>query len=75
MNEILQIIGMACLGHLVVDFISSFDLPEIPEKPFKCEKCFTTWIAIIPFMLQFGPVGLLYACISGIISSFIYKYI
>ena len=31
MIDIIQILGFACLGHLITDFISSFDLPELPE--------------------------------------------
>ncbi len=71
---ILQIIGFACLGHLVTDFISHFDLPELPNKPFRCDMCMTYWIAIIPMCVQFGPRGILYAAISSIVANIIFKY-
>ena len=71
---ILQIIGFACLGHLVTDFIAHFDLPELPSKPFKCDMCMTYWISIIPLMVQFGFKGILYAAISSIIANIIFKY-
>ena len=72
---IIQIIGFSCLSYLAVDFISSFDLPELPDKPFRCEMCFAFWISILPLMIQFGPVGLLYAAISGVVANMAYKYI
>ncbi len=75
MNEILQIIGFACVGHLVTDFISHFELPSIPDKPFRCDMCMTYWISVIPFMLQFGLYGILYAGISAVTANILYKYI
>jgi hypothetical protein len=71
---ILQIIGFACLGHLVTDFISSFDLKELPDKPFRCEMCLTYWLSIIPLMVQFGFKGILYAAISSILANIIFNY-
>jgi len=71
---ILQIIGFACAGHILTDFISSFDLPELPSKPFKCDMCLTTWLSLIPFMLMYGASGILYAAISGVLANYIYKY-
>ena len=47
---LLQILGFACVGHLVTDFITNFDLPELPNKPFRCDMCMTYWISIIPLM-------------------------
>ena len=41
---LIQIVGFACLGHLVTDFISSFDLKELPDKPFRCDMCMTYYI-------------------------------
>ena len=77
MNEIIQIIGFACIGNLIVDFIANFKplirLSKI--KPFNCEKCFTFWISVSFFCIQFGPVGILYAAIAGVVSNLIYKYI
>ena len=72
---IIQIIGFACLGHLVTDFITHFDLPELPEKPFKCDMCMAYWISIIPLMVQFGFIGILYAAMSAVVANLIYKYI
>ena len=71
---LLQIIGFACIGHLVTDFISSFDLPELPDKPFRCDLCMTYYIAIIPLCAQFGPKAILYAAISSVIANTIFKY-
>ena len=35
MNSIIEILGFAAIGHLATDFISSFNLPELPDKPFR----------------------------------------
>ena len=75
MNLLIQLIGFAALGHLVTDFITWLDLPEVKEKPFKCDQCMTYWISVIPFMLQFGLQGILLAAISGIMANLIYKYL
>ena len=72
---LLQILGFACVGHLVTDFITNFDLPELPNKPFRYDMCMTYWISIIPLMVQFGLKGILYAAISSIVANIIFKYI
>tara|TARA_R110000822_G_scaffold65772_1_gene160911 strand:+ start:2830 stop:3057 length:228 start_codon:yes stop_codon:yes gene_type:complete len=74
MIDIIQILGFACLGHLITDFISSFDLPELPEKPFKCDMCLTFWLSIGPLMFLHGFTGILYASISAVVANYIYKY-
>ena len=74
MTEIIEILGFACLGHLLADFISSFDLPELPDKPFKCDMCLTYWISIFPLMYMHGLTGLLYSAISEVAANYIYKY-
>jgi hypothetical protein len=71
---ILQIIGFACLGHLVTDFITHFNLPKLPNKPFRCDMCMAYWISIIPLMVQFGARGILYAAISSILANIIFNY-
>ena len=71
---IIQLLGFACVGHLLTDFVSSFDLPLLPDKPFRCDMCMSTWLSLIPFMLMYGASGILYAAISGVLSNYIYKY-
>ena len=71
---LLQIVGFACLGHLVTDLISNFELPELPDKPFRCDMCVTYWISIIPLMVQFEFKGILYAATSSIIANIIFKF-
>ena len=70
---ITQVIGFACIGHLLTDFITSFDLPELPDKPFRCDMCMTFWITIIPMMVMYGWQGFLYAGISSVVANYIYK--
>lgn len=71
---LLQIVGFACVGHLVTDFITNFNLPELPDKPFRCDMCMTYWISVIPMCVQFGLKGVLYAAISSIVANIIFKY-
>ena len=73
MNLIIELIGYASLGHIVVDFINHLDLPEIPNKPFKCDMCFTTWYSILPLTIQYGLRGFLYAAIAGVLSDLIFR--
>lgn len=74
-NIIIQIIGFACLGHIVTDFIAHWNLPKLPDKPFRCDMCMTYWISIIPLIVQFGLIGILYAAISSVTANIIFKYI
>jgi hypothetical protein len=74
-ETILQIIGFGALAHLIVNFMVSLDKEEeLPDKPFKCEKCMAYWISVVPLCIQFGFVGILYAAISSVVASYIYKY-
>jgi len=73
-NIIAQIIGFASLAHLIVDFIVTLDKPWIPNKPFKCDKCFAFWLSIGPMVIQFGPMGVMYSSIIAILASIIFKY-
>jgi len=75
MNSIIEIIGFAALGHLVTDFITHFDLPELPDKPFRCDMCMTFWISIVPMMVLHGFQGILWASISAVVANYIYKRI
>tara|TARA_R110000868_G_C10382045_1_gene719466 strand:+ start:143 stop:370 length:228 start_codon:yes stop_codon:yes gene_type:complete len=75
MNTIIEILGFACLGHLLTDFIVSLDLQELPEKPFKCDMCVTFWLSIAPLMFLHGFTGILYASISAVVANYIYKRI
>jgi len=68
---ILMIIGMACLGHILTDFLQQFD--KLPNKPFKCNLCLTTWLTLIPACVLYGWEGILIAAIAGVVSETIYK--
>ena len=73
MNELIQIIGFACLGHLVTDLVATAK-QNLPEKPFQCDMCMTYWISIVPFFLQFGISAFLYSAMAAILSKIIFKY-
>lgn len=72
MSIILQMLGFAALTKLVIDFIEYMDL-SLPEKPFKCDLCMGFWISLVPFMLQEGLAGILYAAMTGVLANYIYK--
>jgi hypothetical protein len=73
---ILQIIGFACLGYLASDLMVTLDKEDhLPNKPFKCDMCLSYWISIIPFMVQFGLIGIIYAAMSAVTANILYKYI
>lgn len=69
---VLELIGYACLGHIVVDFINDLDL-KLPNKPFKCDMCFTTWYSVFPLILEYGLKGILYAGITGVLADIIFR--
>ena len=71
MELILTIIGFACLGHIIADFLSTFE--ELWDKPFKCNMCMTYWISLAPFIFIYGANGILYAAIASITSEIIYR--
>ena len=73
MNSLLQVIGFACLAHLITDFIEHMQW-SLPDKPFKCDMCMGYWISVIPFVIQFGLSGFLLSAITAIISKLIFKY-
>ena len=70
---ILFILGMASLTHLVTDLLQP--LPELPNKPFKCNMCLGFWLSIIPASALYGWEGILVSAITGIVSETIYKHI
>lgn len=68
---ILFILGMACVGHILTDFLEQFD--RLPNKPFKCNLCLTTWLSLVPAIYIYGWEGPLIAAIAGVVSETIYK--
>jgi len=68
---ILFILGMACIGHILADFLEQFD--KLSNKPWKCNLCLTTWLTLIPAMVLYGWKGILVAAIAGVVSETIYK--
>lgn len=70
---IFEIIGFACLGHLLVDFIQDLNLEELNRKPFNCNMCFSYWLSFIPFTVQYGLFGILLSAITGVASEILYR--
>ena len=61
---ILEILGLASLGHLAADFFSQFN--RLPNKPFKCNMCATFWLGIGPMVYLHGYEGLLVTAMASI---------
>lgn len=70
---LLNILGMAALGHLAADLAEHID--RLPQKPFKCNMCMTFWLSILPFVYIYGWNGLMMAAVASIVSELIYKYL
>ena len=71
MELLIHIIGFACLGHLVADFLSGFE--SLPDKPFKCNMCSTFWISIGFLIFTYRWEGILVSAIAAITSEIIFK--
>lgn len=70
---IINILGMAGLGHLVADFLNQIE--KLPQKPFKCNMCMTFWLSVLPFIFLYGWTGILYSALASIVSEIYFKYI
>jgi len=68
---IINLIGFACLGHLIADLLSRS--VRLPDKPFKCNMCMSFWLSIGPFFVMYGVEALMLSSIAAIISETIYK--
>lgn len=68
---LIEIIGMAALGHMGADFFEQFE--RLPSKPLKCNMCLTFWLSIVPFVLDYGFTGLAMAATASLVSELIYK--
>ena len=70
---IIEILGMACLGHMAVDFLQSLDKPFFDRKPFNCEMCLTFWLSVGYFIADYGLFGVPVAALTGVVADLIYR--
>lgn len=71
---IFSIVGFACLGHLLVDFIDTMDERGwLPQKPFKCDMCMTFWVSLWPLIHIYQSEGILAAACASILADFIFR--
>lgn len=70
-HVVLQIIGFACLGHIMADFLNNFE--KLPDRPFKCNMCLSFWISLVPFIFIYEGNGILYAATASIVSELIFR--
>lgn len=67
---ITEILGLACLAHVLADAFSNMG---ITNKPWACNLCLGTWIALVPMVIHHGTLGFLLAPIVGVVSETIYR--
>ena len=68
---IFEILGLACLAHLAVEFFTTH--MEMNYKPFNCNLCMGFWLALFPMVIQYHNEGFLAAAITGVLSEVIYR--
>jgi len=69
---IFEILGLACLAHIMVDF---FQYLEINFKPFNCNLCWGYWLSLFPMVIMYGGEGFLASAMCGVVSEVIYRVI
>lgn len=72
-NILIELIGYASLGHILVDFMQNLNLKELNTKPFNCDMCFSTWYSVLPLTICYGLKGILYSAIVGVLADIIFK--
>lgn len=71
---IFNLIALACLTHLVVDFIVTIDTKDLLQmKPFKCDMCMGFWLSVVPLVYVNGLIGIPYAAAVGVMADLIYR--
>lgn len=70
---LIEVLGFACLGHMIVDFLQTLDIDLLNRKPFSCDMCLTFWISIGWFLAEWGSFGLPMAAISAILADLIFR--
>ena len=71
---LLQILGLAALGHLAADAVQTLS-PELPQKPFQCNMCLTFWLGIAPMIYLHGYNGLFATALASVVSELMYRII
>jgi hypothetical protein len=72
---LIDIIGWACLAHLLVDFLQTLDIPIIQRKPFTCDMCMGFWIGVPHAWAAYGFIhGTLVAAITGVVADLIFRW-
>lgn len=75
MEIFIDILALAALAHVLVEFIQNFNIPQLNIKPFNCNLCMGFWVAILPGFIDYGLWGLPFAALTAITSETIYKLI
>ena len=71
---IFDLLALACLAHLVVDFIVTVDKKDVLQmKPFKCDMCMGFYISVVPLFVTNGLYGIAYAAAVGVLADLIYR--
>ena len=70
---VIEILGLACLGHMIVDFLQNLDIDFLNRKPFSCDMCLTFWISVGWLLAEYGLIGVPMAAISAILADLIFR--
>lgn len=70
---IFEILTLAALAHLVVDFIQDLGIEQFNRKPFNCNLCMGYWLALLPGFIEYGVWGMPFAALVGLTSELIYR--
>ena len=70
---IFQILTLAALAHLVVEFLQDLNLEWLNQRPFNCNLCAGYWLALLPGFVEYGLWGMPFAALVGLTSEVIYR--
>ena len=74
MQTIINVLALASLGAMIQNFEYYQKFLQklyLDIKPFNCTLCFTTWITLIYWLTNYGPLGIGLACLTGVVAEFI----
>ena len=71
----IEILGLASLAHVLVEWLQGLQIQQLNRKPFNCNLCFGFWIAIIPGFVLYDIWGAPFAASVAVASEIIYKLI
>jgi len=75
METLIDIIALASLAHITIEFIQGFNLPQLDFKPLNCNLCMGWWIGLPVGLAYYEWWGIPFAAAVGVTSEIIYKHL